>query len=174
MDKLRVSKGVVNLCWCDAGQPSDDEQAHDCLRYHAVEGDSALLNQAPTKPFPCPAMAHGPALANSPALDLASTYVPGPVNSRKRSKAAASAGRGKPGTGEQQPVTNACLNHARDWDISIDALFPQSGNAMWSAFWVLLVSIHVHMANGHTQCKAIELLYRLIQIEYCCTHCVSP
>ncbi|KAL0028633.1 hypothetical protein WJX79_007029 [Trebouxia sp. C0005] len=80
------------------GQPSDDEQAHDCLRNHAVEGDSALLDQAPTKPFPCPAMANGPALANSPALDLASTYVPGPVHSRKRSKAAASAGRGKPGT----------------------------------------------------------------------------
>lgn len=34
------------------------------------------------------------------------------VNSKKRSKAAASAAKGKPGTGEQQPVAFACLQHA--------------------------------------------------------------
>jgi len=56
-------------------------------------------------PVPRPATANGPALANSPALHYASTYVPGPVNSKKRSKAAASAAQGKPGSGEQQPVT---------------------------------------------------------------------
>lgn len=96
------------MCLCNAGEQGDDAQAHDCLRYHALEGDSALFDQAPTMPVVDHTTANGPALANSPAA----TYVPGPVNSRKRSKAAASAGRGKPGTGEQQPVTNACLNHA--------------------------------------------------------------
>ncbi|DBA87543.1 TPA: hypothetical protein ACH3X1_004571 [Trebouxia sp. C0004] len=82
------------------GSQTDDEQAHDCLRLHAIEGDSALFNPAPTTAIACPAAANGPAPANSPAMDLASTYVPGPVNSRKRSKAAASAGRGKPGAGD--------------------------------------------------------------------------
>ena len=104
--------GVVELCLCNAGEQGDDEQAHDCLRYHALEGDSALFDQASTVPVVDPATANGPALANSPGLHLPSTYVPGPVNSRKRSKAAASAGRGKPGTGEQQSVTNTCLQLA--------------------------------------------------------------
>jgi len=96
------------LCLCNAGEQGDDAQAHDCLRYHALESDSALFDQAPAVHAPHPATANGPALANSPAA----TYVAGPVNSRKRSKAAASAGRAKPGTGEQQPVTKACLKLA--------------------------------------------------------------
>ena len=107
-----MSRGVVESCVCDAGEERDNEQAHDCLRHHAAEGDSALFAPAPTVQMPCPATANDPALANSPAPRLAPTHVPGPVNSRKRSKAAASACRGKLGTGEQQPVTKACLNRA--------------------------------------------------------------
>jgi len=64
---------------CNAGEQGDDAQAHDCLRYHALEGDSALFDQAPTMPIVDPATANGPALANSPAA----TYVPGPFEQQE-------------------------------------------------------------------------------------------
>lgn len=100
------------LCVSDAGRKRDDARAHECLTYYALEGDSALLTSAAA---PCPDLANGPAQASGPALAngpapalehasaaLQPTYVPVPSNSKKRSKAVASAAVGKQSLGVAQ------------------------------------------------------------------------
>ena len=100
------------------------------------------------------------------------------VNSKKRSKAAASAAKGKPGTGEQQPVALPACNMLcerkekftlfsdhngsllrrqpgvmlcdRDCKhTSINGLMLQPSNAIWKASYLLLVSAHIQMAIAH-------------------------
>ncbi|KAL0052197.1 hypothetical protein WJX82_009614 [Trebouxia sp. C0006] len=144
------------------GEQGDDAQAHDCLHYHALEGDSALFDQASTVPVLDPATANGPALANSPGLHLPSTYVPGPVNSRKRSKAAASAGRGKPGTVVDLGWFQNKLEAARSFDAAAVASkqdvclnFPQQAIRVSKAVRQRCVDLALHLGHSSSATQSI-------------------